>query len=138
MAKKLKQKCELTQTERILNVLRDNEVHTVPELIKRVYGQGKPSSARLAARIYSLRQSGHLIRSSAIAKGSTTWWYQLLDKHSIWKKSPLKPSGKRASTAANTLKPSTKTGGIATSANIVSIDDGQKVTVSSSKNKKRK
>lgn len=74
----------MTQLEKLLTVLKDGRVHTVPELIKKVYEMDKPSSARLAARIYDLKQKGYKINSDALTP--TKWWYQLeVEKSHVWK-----------------------------------------------------
>lgn len=69
----------LSQTDRVLNVLRDGEKHTVPEIIRRVYKMGNPSSARLSARIWELRhRRGLTIESDQVKGKQSTWWYQLV------------------------------------------------------------
>lgn len=55
-----------SQTSKLKTILEDGAVHTVPELIKKVYGINKPSSARLAARIYDLRKRGYKILSDEV------------------------------------------------------------------------
>ena len=75
----------MTQKEKLKTILQDGLVHTVPELIKLVYGLNKPSSARLAARVYDLRQDGYEIISNP--ETATKWWYQMVIKDSTkWKK----------------------------------------------------
>lgn len=68
---------QLSQTERLINVLRDGKKHTVPELIKRVYKLNTPASARLSARIFDLRRKGYEINSDAVKGRANIWWYQL-------------------------------------------------------------
>lgn len=72
----------LSQTDRVLNVLMDGEKHTVPEIIRRVYHNPGPSSARLSARIWDLRHKRGLnIVSDEVKDGkarkSPVWFYQL-------------------------------------------------------------
>lgn len=75
----------MTQIEKLLSVLGDGRRHTVPELIRKVYGIKKPSSARLAARIHDLRRRGFAIHSDPITP--TKWWYQMeVEKKVILKK----------------------------------------------------
>lgn len=74
----------MSQVAKLLDVLLDGQVHTVPELLKRVYGLKKPSSARLAARIYELRQRGYEIFSDKTTR--TKWWYRLkLEKQLVFR-----------------------------------------------------
>lgn len=69
---------KLSQKERLKLILQDGCIHTVPELIKAVYGLGGPSSARLAARICDLRKDGYTINSDSLT--ATKWWYQMVVK----------------------------------------------------------
>lgn len=75
----------MSQTAKLLEVLSDGGRHTVPELIKYVYGLNRPSSARLAARVYDLRKRGFDIASDALEGHATCWWYQM-KVQTRWKK----------------------------------------------------
>lgn len=66
-----------TQKECLLTVLKDFKAHTVIDLNRTVYTAKKPTSARLAARIYDLRKEGFKIASSPTKKNQKIWWYQL-------------------------------------------------------------
>lgn len=75
----------LSQTDRVLEVLKDGKQHTVPEIIRRVYHNPGPSSARLSARIWELRHKrGLKIQSNEVKDGrarkSPVWWYRLVSK----------------------------------------------------------
>lgn len=68
----------LSQTQRLLIALQDGARHTVPYLIRKVYNINHASSARLASRIYDLKQQGHYIETYHV-KG-TLYSYQLIIK----------------------------------------------------------
>lgn len=68
----------MSQVQRVLNSLKDFRPHTVIELNGLVYKLNKPTSARLAARVWELRQRGYQIASNKTEKNSKIWWYQLL------------------------------------------------------------
>lgn len=76
----------MSQAEKLLEILSDGERHTVPELIRRVYGLGNPSSARLAARVYDLRRRGYEIESDE-TKRKTIWFYRMKPSTRVWKRS---------------------------------------------------
>lgn len=75
----------MTQAVRLLEILLDGRVHTVPELLRRVYGLNKPSSARLAARVYDLRRLGYNILSDKV-KGTKWKYWMVLETSLVWKK----------------------------------------------------
>lgn len=67
-----------SQCEKLLEVLETGGEFTVPQLIKRVYRMGGPASARLAARIYELKDRGHNIITKRYKAGKKiTFTYEL-------------------------------------------------------------
>ena len=68
----------LSQSQRILLLLQDGAIHTVPDILRRCYNMHQASSARVGARIYDLKNQGWHIDTFHI-KG-TTWAYQLIIK----------------------------------------------------------
>lgn len=72
-----------SQCSRILTLLQDGAVHTVPDILRKCYGRNTASSVRIAARIHELKGRGYDIRTHHI-KGST-FAYELKVK-TKWKK----------------------------------------------------
>lgn len=67
-----------SQCQRLLEVLEKGGEFTVPQLIARVYKVPGPASARLAARIYNLKERGHNIITKRYRDGKkVTFTYQL-------------------------------------------------------------
>lgn len=67
-----------SQCSRLLQVLEKGGEFTVPQLIKRVYKIGEPASARLAARIFNLKERGHNIITKRYRNGKkVTFTYEL-------------------------------------------------------------
>lgn len=79
----------MSQTAKLFDILQDEKVHTVPELLELVYGLNKPSSARLAARVYDLRKRGKKwgFKIHSNRESGTKWWYMLeIRSTTKWKK----------------------------------------------------
>lgn len=71
----------MSQISVLLEILKDGEIHLVPELVRKVYGMGSPSIARLSARIYELRHvHGYKIESKSYANKGKIWAYQLKEE----------------------------------------------------------
>ena len=76
-----------SQCAKLLEVLEKGGEFTVPQLIKRVYKMGEPASARLAARIFNLKERGHNIITRRYRDGAkVTFTYELKPK-TVFKKS---------------------------------------------------
>lgn len=68
----------MSQVDRLIQILKDHKPHSSYELIKEVYEVRAPSSARLAARIYDLKQRGNVIDSWEDKDNHKIQWYQLI------------------------------------------------------------
>lgn len=66
---------QLTQGERLLMLLEDNQWHDTKEILLKVYGNEQLGLSRVGARIYDLKQKGYDIISRH--KKGTIWEYKL-------------------------------------------------------------
>ena len=71
-----------SQKQQILEILLDGEPHRSDEFQERMFGSTKYGLFRLGARIWDLKQEGHLIRGWRDSEWPTLYWYQLLPKSS--------------------------------------------------------
>jgi hypothetical protein len=69
----------MSQANRLVEELKDGEWHSNFELIRSVYKRNGPSSARLAARIYDLKQRGYLIETMYDETNHKRYWYRMTD-----------------------------------------------------------
>ena len=71
----------MSQADRMLEVLKDCQPHSTPDLLLRVYGSEHLGIARVGARIFDLKAKlpeGYEIRSWRDPKRKTVWVYQLV------------------------------------------------------------
>jgi len=68
----------LSQTQRLYNLLKDGEPHSTVEIMRKVYGKDHLGLARVGARIYDIkkRHEGN-IASWRDLKRKTVHWYQM-------------------------------------------------------------
>ncbi len=80
-----------SQCQRLLSVLEKGGEYTVPQLIRLVYKVPGPASARLAARIFNLKEKGHNIITRRYKNGAKiTFTYELKPKVIFKNKKQLK------------------------------------------------
>ena len=75
-----------SQCQRLLEVLEKGGEFTVPQLIARVYKVPGPASARLAARIFNLKEKGHNIITRRYRNGAKVTFTYELKPNVIFKK----------------------------------------------------
>lgn len=68
---------DMSQADVMLRLLSDYQPHSTREIVERVYGLNAPSIARVGARIYDLKQQGHVIESWTDKENRTIQWYRL-------------------------------------------------------------
>ena len=98
----------MNQKDKIIEVLRDGNPHSVSEIIPYVYG-GQAWAANLTGRISELRRAGYVIDCQPDKEHSAKSWYQLKGKKDSpqmadWKRAKIIPlvSGGIMVRAANT------------------------------------
>jgi len=68
---------KLSQTEKLLKLLKDRKWHTTVEIMQKVYRvKARDGICRVAARVYELRRKGYFIRSQQTDE-PTVWSYRM-------------------------------------------------------------
>ena len=83
----------MSQATKLLALLRDGRPHSTVEIMERVYGGSHLGLARIGARIYDLKQRGHVIEGKRDEKNPAIYWYQLTNPKPVVKYVPVVVDG---------------------------------------------
>jgi hypothetical protein len=86
----------MSQSSKILELLKDGQKHHVGEILDFAYGSDRFSAANLTGRISELRRKGYKIECTPDEKFHSQSWYRLLGKEdspqmSDWKRTKIAP-----------------------------------------------
>jgi hypothetical protein len=73
----------MTQTERLLELLRDHQPHRTDEILLKVYGSEHMGIARIGARIADLKNLGHNITGYHDPRNRKLYVYKLIPPKEI-------------------------------------------------------
>lgn len=85
---------EMSQANRLLQLLADGKVHRTDEILEKVYGGSHLGIARVGARIWDLKSRGHKIIGWKDPDHPSLYFYQLLFAQSTEKPKPPEPPRK--------------------------------------------
>lgn len=69
----------MSQCQSLYNLLKDGQPRRTDQILRDVYGGEHLGIARIGARVWDLKKSGHEIKSWRDPDKPSLWWYQLLN-----------------------------------------------------------
>ncbi len=76
----------MSQADKLLELLSDEEAHSTVEIMRVVYGGDHLGLARVGARVYDLKEKGYVIESRPGKINKTIWYYKLMASPEVPKK----------------------------------------------------
>jgi hypothetical protein len=67
----------ISQSERLLNLLKDGRPHRTDEILAKVYGSEHLGVARISARINDIKRQGYQITGYKDNRNTALYWYKM-------------------------------------------------------------